>query len=565
MPDTVTIIVATRYAAEHFIKCLNSLYIGIEDSEVKAKIVVVYDGTSDEVVKESYKSMPKRPKVLHRKASGGYAIACNDAMKAYPADYYILMNDDLEVGEGWLDGLMETMKTDGYLGILVPLTNTHNGWQNITEMIKSQNLPMLGDKIDPTEYTDRLVKGGWATKYYPIDKVVAFSCAVIRHNLVEDIGYQDERFPMGLGADDDYCWKAQRAEWKIGIALGVYVSHGHRTSFKKLGQGKLRNLEQEAHKMITKKWDYQKRDPLRMISVIIPTYNCCADLHKCLTSWRKQTYENFELIVVDDGSTDGTAELLADFNEVIVLKHETNRGANAARNTGLRIAGGAYIFVGDSDAQYSPDILQKMLDVLESANRNIGYVYCNWFNMGSQREGFELTHAFDIDDLKRDNYIPMPSLIRAEVLDFYDCPNGLFDEEISRLQDWDLWLALAQKGIYGVHLPEVLFVHHMRKESITKLDGKSYVEARKIVVEKHKGWTPKGGDVNIKHPLEIGVIVTFSGDGQGQIVSIDGSDYVIENDQVIAGFLRTLRFRIAQRNITGVLENASQCVQSPSQ
>ncbi len=563
MKSTVTIIVPTRFAtAEHFVKCVESLYIGVKGADAKARIVVVFDGTPDDVVKESYQGMSKRPTVIRRKTSDGYAIACNEGMKAHPADYYVLVNDDVEVGEGWLDGLLATMKADDALGIVVPLTNTHNGMQNIAEMIKGQSLPTFGGKIDPTAYTKRLIKGGWATKYFPISKIVAFSCAMISHEFVEMIGYQDERFPMGLGADDDYCWKAQRVGRKIGVALGVYVNHGHRTSFKKLGQGKCRKLEQEAHKMITKKWNYAEHDPLKMISVIIPTYNCATDLHKCLASWRKQTNEDFEVIVVDDGSTDKTVDLLTNFNEVIVMKHETNRGANAARNTGLSIAGGAYVFVGDADAQYSPDILQKMLDALESAPHHIGYVYCNWFNMGTQREGFTITHAFDIDDLKRDNYIPMPSLIRRSALDALGQP--VFDESIARLQDWDLWLRLAQEGICGMHLPEVLFVHHMRKASITQLDGKSYKDARKVVIAKHRGWTPKNGDVHIEHPLKVGTFVTFSGDGRGEIVGIDHCDYTIKNDQIIAGIMRTLRFRIAQSKITGVLQDASGGVQGAS-
>lgn len=562
---TVTIIVATRYATdEHFITCIKSLELGMADCDAKAKIVVVYDGTPDEIIKASYKKMLKKPTVIIRKESGGYGIVCNEAMRAYPADYYVLVNDDVEVGEGWLDGLLETMKTHESFGILVPITNSHAGWQNLGGAEKRYNLPPHELKIDPTAYSKKLRDAGWGDKQIsiPSSMPIAFSCAMIRHQVVKDIGYQDERFPMGLGADDDYCRKVFRAEWKIGVALGVYVNHGHRTSFEKLGVGEQRKLERDAHIMITKKWNLAKHDPLKMISVIIPTYNCEADLRKCLVSWRKQTNEDFELIVVDDGSTDGTAKLLTEFGEVIVMKHETNRGANAARNTGMRIAGGAYIFIGDSDAQYSPDILQKMLDALESAPRNIGYIYCNWFHMGSQREGFELTHAFDIDDLRRDNYIPMPSLIRAEVLNFSDSPNGLFDENIKRLQDWDLWLQLAKQGVFGLHLPEILFIHHMREKSITQLDGKPKKDARQVIIEKHKGWMPKGGNVHIEHPLPNGTIVTFSGDGVAEVVGEDGPDYIVKNDQLIAGIPRTLRFRIAQRNITGILEDASQRVHS---
>lgn len=553
MTNTVTIIVATRYAADHFVKCVESLQAGIEGADAKAQIVTVYDGTPDEVIKQSFKAFDDRPTPLIRKESAGYGVVCNEAMKAYPADFYVLANDDIIVGEGWLSTLLDTMGADEKLGIVAPLTNTHNGWQNIEQTEKSQNLPHHEGNINPSAYSKKLRGAGWDGAFFPIPHLVAFSCTMVRHALVEDIGYQDERFPFGLGADDDICWKTHRAGWKIGVALGAYVDHGHRTSFKKLGDGKRKKLEREAHKMITKKWRHRGREA-KLISVIIPTYNCAKDLQKCLTSWRKQTNEHFELIVVDDGSTDKTTELLTHYDEVIVMKHEANRGANVARNTGLRIAGGEYVFIGDADAQYSPAILEKMLSALENAPQSIGYVYCDWFNMGTQREGFTLTHAFDVDDLKRDNYIAMPSLIRRSALNALG--GDVFDEKIGRLQDWDLWLRLAEKGIYGLHLPEVLFVHHMRVASITKLDGKSYVDARKVIVEKHRGWTPKNGDVELVHPLPVGTVVTFSGDGEGPIIEADHCDYVVENEQDIAGIRRTLRFHIAQRLITGIKEDA---------
>ncbi|MCI6432047.1 MAG: glycosyltransferase [Lachnospiraceae bacterium] len=88
------------------------------------------------------------------------------------------------------------------------------------------------------------------------------------------------------------------------------------------------------------------------ISVIIPVYNSCRYLGTCVESIRKQSYENVEIILVDDGSTDGSGKVCDQFSEndkrVIVI-HQKNAGASSARNTGLRVASGDYMMFMEND------------------------------------------------------------------------------------------------------------------------------------------------------------------------------------------------------------------------
>ena len=113
-----------------------------------------------------------------------------------------------------------------------------------------------------------------------------------------------------------------------------------------------------------------------MISVIIPTYNRAALLKKAVDSVLAQHDVELELLVVDDGSTDNTAEVMAGITDprVRYLPQECNRGACAARNVGVREARGEYIAFQDSDDQWHPDKLARQLEYLLEKNADI--VFC---------------------------------------------------------------------------------------------------------------------------------------------------------------------------------------------
>lgn len=110
-----------------------------------------------------------------------------------------------------------------------------------------------------------------------------------------------------------------------------------------------------------------------LISVIIPVYNADAYLPRCLEAVSAQTYDNLEVILIDDGSTDGSPQICADFaakdGRIRVIRQE-NQGLWAARNTGLNAAQGAYLFFPDSDDYFHRDLLRLLY---EAINRTPGY------------------------------------------------------------------------------------------------------------------------------------------------------------------------------------------------
>ena len=110
------------------------------------------------------------------------------------------------------------------------------------------------------------------------------------------------------------------------------------------------------------------------VSVIIPVYNTEPYLAECLTSVLAQTFPDFEAIIVDDGSTDGSAAIIREFagrdSRIVTLKQE-NKGLSEARNTGMEIAKGDWITFIDSDDMVAPDFLQKLLDAAKACHADI--------------------------------------------------------------------------------------------------------------------------------------------------------------------------------------------------
>jgi len=181
------------------------------------------------------------------------------------------------------------------------------------------------------------------------------------------------------------------------------------------------------------------------ISIIIPTFNAKKSLEKCLTSISNQTFKNFEIIVVNDGSTDNTAAILSRYQDKIKVINQHNAGAAVARNRGEKDSTAPFIIFCDADIEMKPTMLEKMYRTLKN-HPEASYVYSG-FKFGFKT--FKLW-AFDPKTLKQMPYIHTTSLIR------HDHFPG-FDKNLTRFQDWDLWLTMLNQSYVGYYIPEILF------------------------------------------------------------------------------------------------------------
>lgn len=210
-----------------------------------------------------------------------------------------------------------------------------------------------------------------------------------------------------------------------------------------------------------------------LVSVIIPSWNNAESLAHTLHHLMLQTYRHLEIIVVDDGSTDHTADIVKNFPHVTYLPR-SHAGAPAARNAGRSAAHGQFVLFCDADVTPHPRMIERMATALQ-VKPEASYAYCNF------RFGWRTFDLFDFsaERLRRSNYISMMSLIRAA-----DCPP--FDESLTRLQDWDLWLTMLERNQVGTWVPSRLFSAAAGKRGISQKIQAPPAEAIQRIRSKHR-------------------------------------------------------------------------------
>lgn len=225
------------------------------------------------------------------------------------------------------------------------------------------------------------------------------------------------------------------------------------------------------------------------VSVIIPTYNRADFLERSIRSVLAQSYGNLELIVVDDGSTDHTKEVVdaLDDPRVRYMGHERNRGAAAARNTGLEQASGRYIAFQDSDDEWLPGKLGRQVEVLERADHKAGMVHTGFSRVRGRENrptGWlpKRLRSGDIaGHILRGNFIGTPTaLVRRECFE----KAGLFDTRLNQLEDWEMWIRIAQ--FYSVaYIDQPLVVTHDLPDSLSA-DLDTLISAHEYILDKHR-------------------------------------------------------------------------------
>lgn len=190
-------------------------------------------------------------------------------------------------------------------------------------------------------------------------------------------------------------------------------------------------------------------------SVIIPIYNSEATITNTLNSVINQTYKDFEIILVDDGSFDNTKKNIEAFfkNKNIIYKYiyQANNGVSAARNRGIKEAQGEYIAFLDSDDMWHPQKLEIVSNILENTSINIlGHVHTLENNFSNRYTSYTLKKVSFFKLLIK-NFATTPSVVIKKK----SC--GYFDEKMRYTEDHELWLRLALKSeIYCFDLPLVL-------------------------------------------------------------------------------------------------------------
>ena len=226
----------------------------------------------------------------------------------------------------------------------------------------------------------------------------------------------------------------------------------------------------------------------KKVSVIIPNYNNAHYLGTAVQSVLRQTFRDYEIIIIDDGSTDNSKDVADDFGEKVFFIRQENQGLAGARNTGIRTARGELIGLLDADDEWQPEYLEQMI-VLAEKNSDAIIFYCmaqcmdqDGQNLPQFVGGPPIEPELHFQRLLRANFI-IPSTVTFRKKPIVDA--GSFDANLRSCEDWDLWLRLLPSSRM-IGSSNCLVRYRVHGSSLsTNVDGMH--AATKKVIEKHFG------------------------------------------------------------------------------
>jgi glycosyltransferase involved in cell wall biosynthesis len=223
------------------------------------------------------------------------------------------------------------------------------------------------------------------------------------------------------------------------------------------------------------------------VSIVMPTYNRSNEIKQSIDSVLMQTYPNFELIVIDDGSSDNTREVVTAIDDIRIryIKLMQNVGGAEARNVGIREAKGEFVAFQDSDDEWTYSKLEKSIRELEK-KPECGAVFSDFtqvWKTGSRRMPIwnrPFGKGCFYDSLLWNNVVDTPTLVvRKSVLQSI----GGFDPSMPRYQDWELALRLAKVTRFS-YIPEPLIFSYVTEGSITH-NKEAHRIALELIYKKH--------------------------------------------------------------------------------
>ncbi|MCC8359555.1 glycosyltransferase family 2 protein [Salinimicrobium sediminilitoris] len=206
-----------------------------------------------------------------------------------------------------------------------------------------------------------------------------------------------------------------------------------------------------------------------MVSVIMPAYNAAAFIAESIRSVQQQSHLEWELLVIDDASKDGTSEVVEALKEkddrIKLHILPTNQGAGFARNIGIKAATGDFISFLDADDLWKPSKLEKQLKVMQEENMQVCFSSYELMNEDGQslKKQIKALKTLSFDKLKKANYIGnLTGIYSARALGKIYCPL------IRKRQDWGLWLLAVKKAGGARGIQEPLAIYRERKGSISQ-------------------------------------------------------------------------------------------------
>lgn len=337
------------------------------------ELIVVDNGSAD--VTAQYlagvrDAAPVRVEVITNPANRGFPAACNQGLRAARGDYLVLLNNDAVVTHDWLDQLAALAESDPTVGLTGPMSN-YAAPPQLVEQVPYADLEAMGRFA---AHWGEAHRGQW----FAAGKLSGF-CLLLKRSVLEALGGLDERFGLGFFDDDDLALRAKQAGFTLAVAHDLFVHHFGSRTFTGAGidaeallaenqakfQAKWGRSEPAGRRVELRPWSApsptaRPNGARAKVSLTMIVRNEEANLPACLAS-AQGLFD--EVVVVDTGSTDRTAEIARSFGARVFDFVWVDDFA-AARNAALARATGDFAFWLDADDVIDPPEREKLKAVL---------------------------------------------------------------------------------------------------------------------------------------------------------------------------------------------------------
>lgn len=208
------------------------------------------------------------------------------------------------------------------------------------------------------------------------------------------------------------------------------------------------------------------------VSIVLPTYNGAKYIQQSIGSCLKQTYKNIELIIVDDGSTDKTTEIIKSYHDARIryIRHRKKKGLAHALNTGFAKATGEYLTWTSDDNYYAEKAVESMVDTLRT-NKKIDFAYANYYMINEDGKVLQSIRGAPSKNLKEGNCIGPCFLYRRKIYEII----GEYNPEAFLVEDYEYWIRISKRFRMQM-LDEYLYRHRLHPKSLT---GQYVAEAKR--------------------------------------------------------------------------------------
>ena len=490
----VSIVILTWNSERHIAACLASLEQGL--SKFSSEAIVIDNDSRDSTCAIIEKTWPG-VRLERNSENRGVAPARNQGIRMAAGDYVLVLDDDTVVQAGALDCMVRYMEDQPEVGLCGPKLTDADGKLQLS----CRQFPTLMDKLArrlPSFAGRRMTRtvemAHWDHGTVRAVDYVIGACQMMRRRALEEVGLFDERIFYGP-EDIDICLRLRKAgwlvvyhpeavvvhderrltrslrselSWKHVWALGYFFyKHGYllsrRRLYAQLPEVKRRSGPEAASPTRQGLQQSRRHGNMDKVSVVIPSYNSSAYITRAVESALNQSYDNLEVIVSDDVSTDDTRDLVRNIGDprVSLLEHTQKNSAASARNSAIEVASGRYIAFLDSDDYWLPDKLSAQIGRMQAAAKSFSYT--SFIAKSKAAEVLiDVPEQVDYKTLLKGNIIGTSTVV-------YDAGalGKIYMPALRMTEDYATWLNILRQCGAALGVREPLTYYTMRGDSLS--------------------------------------------------------------------------------------------------